>query len=195
MTKHQICFKIPVAISDWCVYNEKNYTPSKGTSVILHDEYNKPLVLNTLKDRLPTHHVWCLDLKVSDFKLLQIKSVEEIVSPSLVLKINGRLTCLPCHWHMLICDPETTQLDVVPVGELANDFYYALVYGNNIEMPQFEPITVIDYLVSETHIYPSHARNFMLCHDVGNGRWINCSYADSYNRFLKNKIAGDLIDY
>lgn len=163
--------------------------------MILLDEYNIPLVLNNLADKLRTHHVWVLDMKERDYKLLQIKTVEEIISPSLTLKIHGRLLSLPCHWNVLICDPETTQLDVVSVSELANGYYYALVYGNNTDMPMFELIEVLDYAAGETHIYPTHGRNYMICHDVGNGKWINCTYSDSYNRFLKNKIAGDLIDY
>lgn len=163
--------------------------------MILHDEHNLPLVINSLTSNIKTRYVWTLNLKEMDFTLHNMKVLEEYTGPSLTLKINDRLLSLPCHWNILICDPETTQLDAARVSDLAGDSYHALGYSNRSNMPMFLPIQVIDYHVEESHVYPTHSRHLMICHDVGESKWICCSYTDSYNRFLKNKIAGDLIEY
>lgn len=163
--------------------------------MILQDEHGKPLVINEMTNSLKSNYIWCLDLKDADFRLHTIKVLEECECVSLVIKVNDRLVCLPTHWHILVCDPETTQLDAVQVGDLANANFYAMLCGTDIVTPIFAPITVIDYLPAEKHVYPTHTRSIMLCHDVGNGLWMNCSYADAYNRFLKNKTANDLVDY
>lgn len=161
--------------------------------MILHDEYGKPLVINSLLDKLRTNYAWCLDLKAQDFRLHTIKVLEECKCSTVSLKINGRLLNIPAYWFILVGDPETTQIDAVQASVLANSTFYALVYGSKLASPEYVPITVVDWVVEEPHIYPTHTRGIMICHDVGDGKWVSCSFSDTYTRFLKNKTVGDLI--
>jgi hypothetical protein len=161
--------------------------------MILHDEYGKPMVLNNLTDSLRSNLIWCLDLKAQDYRLHNVKVVEECHCNTVSLKINGRLLNLPVYWYILVGDPETTQLDAVQASVLSNSTFYAVVYGATSPAPEFLPINVVDWESSEPHVYPTHTRGIMLCHDVGDSKWISCSFSDTFPRFLKNKTVGDLI--
>ena len=163
--------------------------------MIFHDIEGKPLVINDIRTKLRTNRYWCLDLKALDYSVGTIKVVEENICNSVALKINDRILCVPSYWHILVCDPDSTQLDAVPVHTLANNEFHALVYGAKLERPEFLPIKVIDWYMDEVNVYPTHNRNFMLCHDIGDNKWVSISFSDSYNRFLNNKTANDLIDY
>lgn len=163
--------------------------------MILHDIEGKPLVINDIRDKLRSKHIWCLDLKMLDYTVKPIKVLEENICNSVILKINNRQLCVPAYWYMLVCDPDSTQLDAVSVSALSNSEFHALVYGHRLDRPEFLPVKVIDWVYDEPNVYPIHNRNYMLCHDIGDGRWVSLSFSDSYNRFLNNKTANDLIDY
>lgn len=163
--------------------------------MILHDENGTPLVINNIYDKLPTNYAWCLDLKTQDFTINHFKVVEECTCNTVTIRVNGRYIDLPSYWYVLVCDPETTQLDTVPVGNLSNNTFYAFVYGSTLAVPEYLQIDVVDWKARCAHTYPTHSRGLMLCLDVGHSKWITCSFSDTYTRFLKNKISGDLTGY
>lgn len=163
--------------------------------MILHDPEGYPLVINDIRTPLRTNYVWYLNLKEMDFVLVNVKVLEENTCSTVTLSINGRLLNVPSYWYVLVCDPETTQLDAVQASCLSNSTFYALVYGANVSQPEFLQIHVLDWLPAESNIYPTYNRNLMTCHDIGDSKWVCMSFSDAYSRFLKNKTANDLINY
>lgn len=163
--------------------------------MIFHDSEGALVDINHLKCDIPNKYIWNLDLKLLDFTLKKIKVIEEIVCNTVTLQINDRLIDVPAYWNILVCDPETTQLDAASVSTLSNSDFRALVYGPNMTHPELLPITVVDWTMDKVNRYPTHNRNFMMCHDIGDGKWISLSFSDSYNRFLKNKTSNDLVYY
>lgn len=163
--------------------------------MILHDENGNPLAINSLTDKIPTNYAWCLDLKTQDFTINHFKVVEECKCNTVTIRVNDRELKIPEYWYVLVCDPETTQLDTVPVGNLSNNTFYAFVYGANASVPEYKQIDVLKWEAAQLNTYPTHSRGLMLCLDVGDSKWITCSFSDTYTRFLKNKISGDLTGY
>jgi hypothetical protein len=100
---------------------------------------------------------------------------------------------MPAFWYVLVCDPETTQIDCVQASTLSNNTFYALLYGSNMSQTELKPITVVDWIPTDINVYPTITRNLMLCHDVGDNKWASISFSDTYSRFLKNKFSIDLV--
>ena len=150
-----------------------------------------PMFLNASSDGV----VWVKLAVPLLLVLVNIRVLEENSCSTVTLNINGRLLNVPSYWYVLVCDPETTQLDAVQASGLSNSTFYALVYGAHISQPEFLQIHVVDWLPVESNIYPTYNRNLMTCHDVGDGKWVCLSFSDAYSRFLKNKTANDLINY
>lgn len=163
--------------------------------MIFHEENGNPLAINSIHDKVPTNYLWCLDLKSQDFTINMFKVVEECKCNTLTVKINNRYIELPSYWYILVCDPETTQIDTVQVCHLSNNTFYALVYGASAGTHEYMRIDVIAWKPEGIHVYPTHSRGVMLCLDIGDGKWISCSFSDTYTRFLKHKNVGDLIGY
>jgi|688.fasta_scaffold00062_112 hypothetical protein len=163
--------------------------------MILQNEEGKPFVIDDIKTTPAYNYVWCLDLKEQDYILSNIKILEENTCSTITLMVNGTTFKMPAYWYILVCDPETTQLDAVQASTLSNNIFYALVYGASTNQPSFLPIHVLNWEAEEVNVYPSTTRNLMLCHDVGDGKWVSISFSDTYNRFLKDTTANNLVNY
>lgn len=161
--------------------------------MILHDENGIPFNITSIKQQIHSNHVWCLDLSVLDYTLKPITILEENTCNTIVLSINNNIVKMPAFWYILVCDPETTQIDCVQASTLSNNTFYALVYGSQMSQTELKPIKVVDWIPADVNVYPTITRNLMLCHDVGDDKWVSISFSDTYSRFLKNKFSIDLV--
>lgn len=119
--------------------------------------------------------------------------LEEIVCPSMQLCVSGFNFVVPASWHVLVFDRDTSQLDVVELSEVAGREFNALVYGPSKSRTTGAIITVTNYFVQYTNIVPSLNKHQMLCHPIGPSEWISISPSDTFNKYLKDNIVGDLI--
>jgi hypothetical protein len=87
--------------------------------MLVFDNNNDALILDSITTPTIADHIWVLDLGILDFTLAPLLVLEEIVSPSIQLMVNGFQFVLPANWNILVCDPETMQLDVVEIAEIA----------------------------------------------------------------------------
>jgi len=161
--------------------------------MLVFDSNKKAILLDDVHAPVVTDHIWVLDLNIKDFTLSSFLVLEEIVSPTHELMIDGFKFNLPSNWNILIVDQETLQLDVVEVSELAGSEFYAVIYGPNMPMAECGKITVTDYKPSFCNVGPSLSKHQMLCHPISPYSWVNVSHSDLYNKYLKNAIIGDLV--
>lgn len=161
--------------------------------MLILDEHNKSIIIDTLYDPIVSDYMWVLDLAMMDFTLAPIKMLEEVVSSTMTLEIAGYEFKIPSYWYMLVYDEITTQLDSVSVSDLTTNSYTALVYGPDMHVPEAQPVNVVNYDVTSTNVYPTFNRHLMMCHPISANKWINISFSDSYNRFLRDKYVSDLI--
>jgi hypothetical protein len=128
-----------------------------------------------------------------DFTLSSITILEEITAPSMTIQIHGFKFDLPTTWYMLVFDPETMQLDSVCVEDLPGKEFCALVSGPNVQKGLAGNVIVVDYDPRYKNVGPLLNKHQMLCHPISPDLWVNVSPSDCYNKYLKEKIVGDII--
>lgn len=161
--------------------------------MLIFDNDSKPIILDNIHVPTITDHFWALDLTLLDFKLSPLISLEEIVCPTLAVRIKGFEFLLPANWNILVYDRETSQLDVVAIAETAGREFTAFVYGPQSSQVSPAVITVINYYVEHKNVGPLLTKHQMLCHPIGPDEWVNVAPSDAYNKYLKDRAVGDLI--
>jgi len=161
--------------------------------MLVFDEQSHPIILEDIYTPILTDYIWVLDLEAMDFTLAPLLVLEEIMCPSIQVRIEGFDFFLPTTWNMLIVDPETSQLDVIKIKNLAGKQHTALIYGPNMPRPTVGNVSVVDYSPNHQNIGPSLNKNQMVCHPIGPDRWINVAPSDTYNKYLKDSVIGDII--
>lgn len=161
--------------------------------MLIFDENNDAIILDGLQGPIPSDYMYVLDLSIMDFTLAPLLIFEEIICPTITIMVSNFAFELPANWNVLVSDEETLQLDVVEVSELAGKEFKALVYGMDMSMPKLEKITVCDYHPNFKNTGPSLNKFQMLCHPISPKTWINVAPSDSYNKYLKNKVIGDIL--
>jgi hypothetical protein len=162
--------------------------------MLLVDEYYKSMILDSVSTPLPIDYYWVLDLSIKDFTLTPLLILEEIISKTHTIEINGFAFKLPSPWHILVYDEDTMEIDMACVGEnLAGNNFTAMVTGPKTSNVKPGKIRVVDYSPEDISYAPSLGKHQMLCHPISPNEWINVSPSDIYNRYIKNCIVGDLL--
>jgi hypothetical protein len=164
--------------------------------MLIFDDHNKTIILDNVYTPTPTNYMWVLDLQIMDYTLAPLLVLEEIICPSIKVRIRGFDFFLPANWNMLIFSEETSELDVVEISELAGREFTALVYDiSDPLIVRYKPglVSVLDYSPEYVNVGPSLNKHQMLCHPISPAEWINVSPSDTYNKYLKTAVIGDII--
>jgi hypothetical protein len=162
--------------------------------MILLDEHNDPIILDNIDIPFPVSHFWALDLEIMDFTLRELVLNEELEgAKTLRISIHGYSIEAPADWNILIYSPETSELDVVEFSDLTKHTFSAFVYNHKTEKLVPNVVRVINYDPYTNVQTPSLIKNTMLCHPLGCDMWACIAPTDSYNKYLKDMVIGDLI--
>jgi hypothetical protein len=161
--------------------------------MMIFDENSTPTILDSITTPTIAEMFWVLDMTMDDFTLTNLFVLEEIVSPTIELQVDGFHFALPASWSILVCDEETMQLDVVDIASVAGKEFKAMVYGPNYNMVEAVSVSATNYHPNYANVAPSMSKNQMLCHPISPEAWINVSPSDAYNKYLKGKVAGDFV--
>lgn len=161
--------------------------------MLILDQYEQPIVLDDIHTPTLTEYYWILDLNMMDFTLTELDMLEEIIAPTIMIQIKGFEFMLPANWNMLVYDMETLQLDIVEIAELAGREFAAFVYGPNKSKVDPGIVKVVDYSSEYQNVAPSLNKHQMLCHPINPDEWINVAPSDTYNKYLKNCVIGELV--
>lgn len=161
--------------------------------MLIFDDNNNTVILDNIHTPTDAENLWVLDFSIMDFTITPLLVLEELISPALELTINGFKFVVPAGWNILVMDVETSQLDIIEISEVVGKEFNALIHGANKRMIESAPILATDYMSNYTHVGPSLNKHQMLCYPIDENSWINISPSDSYNKYLKNKVAGDII--
>lgn len=160
--------------------------------MLIFNENVNPIILDSIHTPTNITHFWILDLALMDFTLTDLKVLEEIQCPTIRLQIKNFQFDLPANWNMLIFDDETMQLDVVELSEVVGGDFTAFIYGPDKSTIYGEKVYGIDYFPQAVNVAPMLNKSQMLCHPIASDVWINISPSDTYNKYLKNRVIGDL---
>jgi len=161
--------------------------------MLIFDDTTQPIIIDSIHGPTPTEHFWVLDLNMLDYTLTPLIMLEEIICPSMQIRVKGFEFVLPANWTILVYDRETSQLDVVELSETAGREFTALVYGPTKPYPTPSTIVVTNYFIEHKNVGPSLNKHQMLCHPIGPDEWINVSPSDGFNKYLKDTTVSDLI--
>ena len=161
--------------------------------MLIFDDSTEAIILDSILTPTIPDSFWVLDLNMLDYTLAPLLILEEISGPAIQVVIGGFEFPLPANWNILVCDPETMQLDVVEVKEVAGKEFRVLVFGPDHSRAETAVISATNYFPSVNIVGPSLNKHQMLCHPVAPNTWVNVAPSDTYNKYLKNLVAGDLI--
>jgi hypothetical protein len=161
--------------------------------MILLDENSEPVILDNIDIPFPVSHFWALDLDLMDFTLKELVLSEELAGiKKLSITVNGFLVEAPADWNILIYSPETSDLDVAEFSDLKYGFS-AFAYNHRTNRLVPNEVRTVNYTEDAVIQAPSLVKNTMLCHPIGNDAWVCIAPTDSYNKYLKGKVIGDLL--
>lgn len=161
--------------------------------MLIFDGDSAPIILDSIHGPTMSEYMWVLDLAMRDFTLAPLLMLEEVVCPTIQLRIKGFEFLLPANWNILVYDRDTAQLDAVELADCAGHEFTAMVYGPAMSAPSPALVTVTNYFVEHKNVGPSLNKHQMLCHPINNNEWVSVSPSDTYNKYLKDIIVGDLI--
>lgn len=160
--------------------------------MIIFDESTNPIMLDSIDSPFPVEYFWVLNLEIMDFTLKELKLCEELTTQKLAITINGFLVEAPADWNILVYSRETSELDTVAFSDLTRHDYTAFAYNHKTNKLVPNKIKVVDYDPLCKIQTPSLTRDIMLCHPLGYDMWVPISATDAYNKYLKDKVIGDL---
>lgn len=163
--------------------------------MLIFDNNSQPIILDSIYAPILSDHFWVLDLTMRDFTLTPLNVLEEIVCPTVVLRVEGFDFAVPASWNILVYDRDTTQLDTVELSEAAGREFTALVYGPTMSTPRAGNVTVVDYFIEHKNVNPALNKHQMLCHPIGPAAWVNIAPTDVYAKYLKDAAVGDLMHF
>jgi hypothetical protein len=161
--------------------------------MVILDENNDPILLDNIDIPFPVSHFWALDLELMDFTLKKLLLSEELTTKTLSIVINGYFLEAPADWNILVYSPETSELDVVEFLDLTKYQFSAFLFNHKKNKLIENIIKVVDYNPYTKVQTPSLIKNIMLCHPMGYDNWTCIAPTDSYNKYLKDKVIGDLL--
>lgn len=161
--------------------------------MLILDENCHSIILDSVMTPLITNYFWILDLEIKDFTLTPLLILEEIIAPTVTLRILGFEFKLPANWTMLVYSEETMQVDVVDIGKLAGNDFTSLICGPRMSTVKPGHVIVTDYTPEFVNYAPSLSKHQMLCHPIGPDEWVNVAPSDVFNKYLKNNVVGDIL--
>ena len=162
--------------------------------MLILDENSKTTILDSVTTPLPVDFIWVLDLNMMDYTITPLIMLEEVVAPTSTLEVNGFQFKIPSLWHILVVSEENTQIDTIHIGkELAGKYHTILIYGSACSMVGFGHVKVVDYEPIGYNYVPSLSKHQMLCHPIGPNEWVNVAPTDASNKYLRDKLVGDII--
>lgn len=162
--------------------------------MVISNEESKPIYIESIDVPTSTEYFWSLNLDELDFMLQPLEMFEELTTSVLVLNILDYAIIAPANWNILVYSHETSQLDVAELSDLTRGGFKALIYDHEKDQVIGDEVRVIDYKPEEKVRTPLLSKNLMLCHHLGPKYWACISPTDNFNKFLKGKVLGDLME-
>lgn len=162
--------------------------------MVISNEESKPIYIESIDVPTSTDYFWSLNLDELDFMLQPLEMFEELTTSILVLNILDYAIVAPANWNILVYSQETSQLDVAELSDLTRGGFKALIYDHEKDQVIGSEVRVIDYKPEEKVRTPLLSKNLMLCHHLGPKYWACISPTDNFNKFLKGKVIGDLME-
>ena len=132
--------------------------------MLIFNENAEIIALNTIYVPLVSKYCWITDLVEKDYRLMEIKLLEEMVGPCVTAAVGGIVFDLPASWYVLVFSEETSDVDVIKVHDLMRGDYTCLASGPAQSNYRPVHVSIIDYKEQGSIVTPRLNKNQMLCH-------------------------------
>ncbi len=162
--------------------------------MLILDEESRAIAIDSIHVPTISTHYWVYDLKMMDYVLSPITLLEESRTPCMTIDINGLQFNLPCKWHVLIVDDETSAVDLIDVATLAGRDFSIMAFDHVKNRAHSVKCRVVNYVEDDVVTSPSVHRHQFLCHPIGPTTWINVSPNDMLVKYIRDRemVTGDM---
>lgn len=167
--------------------------------MLICPDWNKPLIIENLNSPMVATHFWTFSGPMCDYCLSPITYLEETNGPIITVKINEIEFNIPTSWFILVADPDTYQLDTIPIGSCSSTLYHAVAMSPDDSRYRLLPITVTNFLSSGECVHPMMQKGHAMQHPVGlayaHEKCVNLTVTigpfDLY-KYIENLAVGDI---
>lgn len=130
-------------------------------------DYNKPYIIESLVSPIIPEYYWVFSGKMLDYTLCPISYLEETIGPTIEFVIEGTQIFLPTSWHVLVVEPDTGQLDTIPVLSCSKAAFNALVFTPNDPKFRHAEMRVSGLETNKSLVHPMMEKGTMMCIPIG----------------------------
>jgi hypothetical protein len=167
--------------------------------MLICPEWNKPLNIESLDTAIVATHFWTFSGPMLDYCLSPITYLEETTDSVIKIKINDVELNVPTSWNILVGDPDTYQLDTIPIASCSNSVQHAVVMSPDDSRWRLFPITVLGFDPKAVCVHPMLQKGYGLQHPIGEVILhekkvlvtVTISPMDLY-KFIENFAVGDI---
>lgn len=163
-------------------------------------EVNRPYILDSFTAPVGVSHCWTFSGHLLDFKLQELTYLEEIIGPTVRIRVNNLDMDLPSSWYIMVVDKETYTVDSIPIPQCASFDQDVLLFSPDDSKPNTAKAVVLDFFRSSVCVSPEVQKGSALIHPTGPEIFHNksCFYGiivgpHDLNRWINGKTVGDLL--
>lgn len=161
---------------------------------------NRPYIIDSLTAPMGVSHCWMFSSHMMDFKLEKMEYLEEIIGPTVTLRVQNLELSLPASWQIMIVDKETWTVDTIPVVQCASFNQDVLLFSPDNSKPITGKAVVLSYQKSGVIVSPEIPKGSAIIHPTGpelsHGRQVFCGIVTGphdLGRWVSGKTVGDIL--
>lgn len=159
-------------------------------------ELNQPYSLIDINDPVIVNYFWGYSALHQDFMHFPIMYLEELTGPAVKIRIGEEILTVPSNWNIMICDPETTIIDMIDMTQAMGSSFSAFGFSTEKTKIFYLPFEVVDVMDYDVVVMPSIQRSIGLCHPAGKAEGYNVNVVLSSSDIMPKDtmiVANDLL--
>lgn len=130
-------------------------------------DYHRPYIIETLVSPIVPEYFWIFSGKMMDYTLSHIVYLEETIGPTVEFVVDGNSIHLPTSWYVLVVEPETGQLDTIPVLNCSKAAFTTLLFCPEDTKFKHAELRVAGLEKNQSLVHPMLEKGTMMCIPTG----------------------------
>lgn len=130
-------------------------------------EFNSPYSIPSINSPIVPDYYWSFSSILLDYILNPILFVETSTGQAITLSIEGVQITVPTDWNIMVVEPSSRRVDVVPVMQCAKHNFNAFLFCPDDTKYRHRQIRVVEVIDHTSVVFPSHDKDTMICMPIG----------------------------
>lgn len=163
-------------------------------------EINKSYLIDSFTAPLGISHFWTFSGHMLDFKLEELTYLEEIVGPTVKVRVQNLELDLPMSWNIMVVDKETYTIDMIPIAQCASFDHDILLFSPLDSKLKTGKLQVLEFQKKGLVIAPEIPKGSAMIHPTGPelSHFRNIFYGIVIGphelwRYIADKTVGDIL--